>query len=316
MKPLVAVVGPTGVGKTDLALDLAEKFHGEIVSADSRQVYRFMDIGTAKPDAQQLGRAQHHLIDLIDPDGEFSLALYQKAVARCFADIHRRNRLPLLVGGSGLYVRSVLEGWQTPQVSPDKVFRERLQARAAADGGVSLFKELQGCDPEGASRIDRRNLRRVIRALEVCQSTGIPFSQWQKKITPDLDVLIIGLTAERGELYRRVDRRVDDMLARGLVSEVEGLLARGYGADLPSMSGLGYRQIMDYLAGRVTLEGATERIKCETHRFVRHQYAWFHLDDKRIRWFNIGQDFVPEVIKTVSEFLERSKMLQTVAGGQ
>ena len=302
MRSAVTIIGPTAVGKSELALALAEEFGGEIVSADSRQVYRFMDIGTAKPGPQQRIRVTHHLIDLIDPDQEFSLALYHRLALQAIEAILERRHLPLLVGGSGLYVWSVLEGWKIPEVPPDQALRRHLESRAQSEGGLSLYQELQALDPEAARQIDWRNLRRVIRALEVCQATGVPFSQLQNKQPPDFTALIIGLTTGREDLYRRIDLRVDRMIEQGLVAEIMRLLDKGYGLDLPALSSLGYRQIGLFLEGRLTLDVAIQQIKFETHRFARHQYAWFRANDERIHWFDVRQDFVSQAIELVKDF--------------
>jgi len=311
MRSVVAIVGPTAIGKSELALALAENFGVEIVSADSRQVYRFMDIGTAKPGPQQRIRVTHHLIDLIDPDQEFSLALYHRLALQAIEAILERRHLPLLVGGSGLYVWSVLEGWKIPEVPPDQALRRHLESRAQSEGGLSLYQELQALDPEAARQIDWRNLRRVIRALEVCQATGVPFSQLQNKQPPDFTALIIGLTTGREDLYRRIDLRVDRMIEQGLVAEIMRLLDKGYGLDLPALSSLGYRQIGLFLEGRLTLDVAIQQIKFETHRFARHQFAWFRANDKRIHWFDVRRDFMSQAIELVKDFVwpaERVKL--------
>ena len=289
MKKLLAIVGPTAVGKTELSLRLAKEFHGEIVNADSRQVYRYMNIGTAKPAPEALAKVPHHLIDIADPDDDFGLAQYQELAYKTIGDIQQQGKVPLLVGGTGQYVWAVLEGWVIPSVAPDTQFRKRLQARADNGGSCDLYRELEKADPAAASRIDPRNVRRVIRALEVLQHAGEPFSGLQKKVPPDYDILILGLTAERKELYRRIDFRVDKMIETGLVDEVRGLISKGYSPDLPSMSGIGYRQIGQYLKGELTLEAAVEKMKFATHRIARQQYTWFRLDDERIRWFDIGE---------------------------
>jgi len=304
MKRLIAIVGPTGIGKSRLALRLAGLYQGEIVSADSRQVYRYMDIGTAKPTPQELDRIPHHLIDIINPDEDFSLAVYQEMAYRAIHDIHRRGKLPFLVGGTGLYVKAVLEGWQIPGVSPDPEFRYNIEKRASERSIDELYEELVAADPDAAAKIDRRNVRRVIRALEVRAKAGKAFSKLGRKKAPAFISFIIGLTAGRAELYRLVDRRVDEMIERGFVREVENLLKMGYDLDLPSMSGIGYRQVGQFLKGELTLEAATRKIKTETHRFIRHQYAWFRPDDEKIHWFDIGQKDDLEIQKTLAEFLK------------
>jgi len=305
MNRLVAIVGPTGVGKSRLALHLAQTFNGEIVSADSRQVYRYMNIGTAKPTPQELSLVPHHLIDIINPDEGFSLAQHQQLAYRAIEDIQRRNKLALLVGGSGLYVWSVVEGWGVPQVPSDPEFRHSLERKAIEVGKDKLYQELMQVDPVAAQRIDPRNVRRIIRALEVYRNTETPFSQLQYKQAPLFGILIMGLTANRAELYRRVDLRVDEMIEQGLVAEVKKLVDMGYAFNLPAMSGIGYKQIGMFLRGELTLAAATQQIKFETHRFIRHQYSWFRLKDNRIRWFDIQNRVEPEITALVAKFIKR-----------
>ena len=287
MNRLVAIVGPTATGKSRLALRLAQDFNGEIVSADSRQVYCHMDIGTAKPSRQELSLVPHHLVDTINPDEDFSLAQYQQLAYKAIDDIQQRDKLVLLVGGSGLYVWAVLEGWGIPQVPPDPEYRHSLQEQAARGETGELYQELMKVDPVAARSVDQHNVRRVIRALEVYRYAGTPFSQLQRKQAPPFNALIIGLTADRAEVYHRVDLRVDEMIERGLVEEVRKLVTMGYDFNLPAMSGIGYKQIGMFLRGELTLETAVQQIKFETHRFVRHQYNWFRLSDSRIQWFDI-----------------------------
>jgi len=305
MNRLVAMVGPTGVGKSRLALNLAQAFNGEIVSADSRQVYRHMNIGTAKPTLRELSLVPHHLIDIINPDEDFSLAQYQQLAYQAIEDIQRRSKLALLVGGSGLYVWSVVEGWRIPQVPSDPEFRHSLERKATEVGRDKLYQELMQVDPVAAQRIDPRNVRRIIRALEVYRNTETPFSQLQYKQAPLFGILIVGLTADRAELYRRIDLRVDEMVEQGLVAEVKKLVEMGYDFNLPAMSGIGYRQIGMFLRGELTLAAATQQIKSETHRFVRHQYSWFRLKDDRIHWFDIQSKVDSEITALVAEFIKR-----------
>lgn len=307
MSHLIAIVGPTAVGKSALAIHLAQVFGGEIVSADSRQVFHGMDIGTAKPNPEERELVPHHLIDVVEPDQDFSLALYQQMATRAIQDIQRRGRLALLVGGSGLYVRALLWGFRIPHVSPDTELRRSLKQKAAEEGYMALYEELKGVDPTAAKRIDPHNVRRVIRALEVFRAIGLPFSQLQgsSPFLPNYRTITIGLTTSRGDLYRRIDSRVDTMMEQGLVDEVKLLLEQGYSLDLPAMSGLGYKQIGQYLNGELNLAEAVQKIKNETHRFARHQYAWFRLNDEAIQWFHVGlgmeqlvqsllQGFIPE----------------------
>jgi tRNA dimethylallyltransferase len=305
MNHLIAIIGPTATGKSQLAVRLAQAFSGEIVSADSRQVYRYMDIGTAKPAQQELSLVPHHLLDIISPEEDFSLARYQQLAYRAIDDIQKRNKLPLLVGGSGLYIWAVLEGWEIPEVPPDIEFRRSLEEKAARGETEELYQELMKIDPVAAQNIDRRNVRRLIRALEVSESAGVPFSRLQRKKEPPYSTLIIGLTAERTELYRRVDLRVDRMVDQGLVEEVRKLVDMGYDLSLPAMSGIGYKQIGMFLKGEMTLEDAVKQTKTETHRLVRRQYNWFSLKDERIHWFDIQGEIEPEISKLVAQFTSK-----------
>ena len=300
---LVAIVGPTAAGKSRLALYLAQTFDGEIVSADSRQVYRRMDIGTAKPGPEELSLVPHHLINIINPDENFSLAQYQELAYRTVSDIQERNKLALLVGGSGLYIWSVVEGWGIPQVPPNPELRQSLEEAAKADKD-ELYQQLMKVDPVAGQRIDPRNIRRVTRALEVYSSTQTPFSQLQRKQAPPFNILMVGLTADRAELYRRIDLRVDEMIEQGLVEEVKKLVDMGYDSNLPAMSGIGYKQIAMFLRGEMTLPAAIQQIKFETHRFVRHQYNWFQLNDDRIRWFDILNEPDSKITELVAKFIK------------
>ena len=302
-RKLVAIAGPTGVGKTELAISLASTLNAEIVNADSRQVYRYMDIGTAKPTPEQQAQAPHHLLDIVNPDEDFNLALYLELVNQSIADIQQRGKLPLLVGGSGLYVWAVVDGWRIPRLEPDRELRQKLETRAKEEGPGLLHAELKRLDPIAAERIDPRNIRRVIRALEVCYKTERPFSEQYQKAPPPYPVLIIGLTLDREELYRRVDNRMDSMVEKGLVAEVQGLMARGYGLDLPAMSGVGYKEIGQYLQGGWDLAIAIQKAKFATHRFIRHQYAWFHLSDERISWLQAGEGMGEKAKALVASFM-------------
>ncbi len=291
------------MGKTILSLDLAEAVNGEIVSADSRQVYRFMDIGTAKPTPAERARVPHHLLDVVNPDQPFTLAQYQRLAYAAIADIHQRGRVPLLVGGTGLYVRAVLDGLRIPEVLPDPELRARLAKEAAVISAEALHARLAALDPTAAARIDPRNVRRVIRALEVCLTAGQPISELQQASPPPYRILRIGLTRPRTQLYARIDARVDAMIAAGLVDEVHSLLARGYGPELPAMSGLGYRQICQHLAGKMTLEEAVREIKRKTRRFVHQQGTWFRSDDPHIRWFDLSITSREEIEQVLQRWL-------------
>ena len=286
---VIAIVGPTGVGKSELALRLAWSFPIEIISADSRQVYRYLDIGTNKPSPAERALVPHHIIDVVDPDEDFNLATYHRMAVDALKTIKHKGKLPLLVGGTGLYVWSLIEGWKIPQVSPDREMRRQLETRAQQDDNQSLHRELQNIDAGAAAKIDSRNIRRVVRALEIYYSTGQPPSKLQLRREPSFPILVIGLTQERSQLYRRIDERADEMIKRGLVEEVRELLNKGYSPLLPSMSGIGYRQVVQSIRGEMTLAEAVDKMKHETHRLARHQYAWFRLNDSRIRWFGVTE---------------------------
>ena len=297
---LVAIVGPTAVGKTALGIALCKAFGGEIVSADSRQFYQGMDIGTAKPDTAELAQARHHLIDIADPTETVGLAQFLSLARAAVDDILQRHRLPFVVGGTGQYVRALLQGWQVPEVAPDPALRADLEARASADPD-GVWQALLGLDPGAGALIDPRNVRRVVRALEVTLKTGQPFSAQRRKIPPPYRTLQIGLTMERKALYARADARVDQMIAAGLADEVRRLLEVGYGWELPAMSGLGYLQFKPYFEGQATLQEVTERIKLDTHAFIRRQYAWFGLSDPAIHWLDASRDPTEAAITLVAD---------------
>jgi tRNA dimethylallyltransferase len=263
------------VGKTALAVAMARRLGGEIVSADSRQIYRQMEIGTAKPTPAERAAAPHHLVDIRDPDEPFSLADYQELAAAAIAGIVARGRPPLLVGGTGQYLAAVLEGWQVPRVPPQPALRAALEREAAELGAEALHARLAAVDPAAAAQIAPSNVRRVVRALEVHAVTGRPISAQQTREPPPYAIRTIWLTRPRDELYARADARVDAMIAAGLADEVAGLRARGYGWELPAMSSLGYIQLRPYLEGEASLEACVERLKFDTHSFIRRQAAWF-----------------------------------------
>ena len=306
LPPLLAVVGQTAVGKSALALGLAEAFDGEIVTADSRQVYKYMDIGTDKPSPTDQQRVAHHLIDLVEPDAAFTLADYQAAAYHVIGIITRRSRLPILAGGTPLYANAVLEGWTIPRVEPDTELRAELEAEAQRIGPGLLHARLVELDPQAASTILPSNTRRIVRALEVIIRTGKPISAQQGRTPPPYHILRIGLTCDRTELYRRVDARVDLQIERGLVEEVRSLHERGYGFDLRSMSGIGYRQIGTYLQGKATLEEAIQRIKWDTHSFARHQANWFQRAGDTV-WLDATDDNrLEKAVEIVKSWLKHS----------
>jgi len=288
---LLVVVGPTATGKTEVGLLLAEALGGEIVSADSMQVYRGLDIGTAKPSAEQRARAPHHLIDIMDPDAPFTVADYRRLADAALHDIWNRGRQPLLVGGSGLYVRAVLEEMDFSGVAPDPTFRERLAEEARTKGTRALHEWLAEVDPSAAARIHPNDQKRIIRALEVAEGRGERASSREavdRQRVPRYNSTRFGLTLEREQLYRRIEDRIDRMIEAGLVEEVRKLLDRGYGEDLVSMKGLGYAQLAPHVRGEISLEEAVKRLKRDTRRFAKRQLTWFRADPK-IEWIDVEQ---------------------------
>lgn len=280
-RPLIVITGPTGIGKTQAAIRLAGRLRNEsgltteIVGADSRQIYRYMDIGTAKPTAEERAAVPHHLIDLVDPDETLTMSEVQRLAYTAIDSLHEQGKLPLFVGGTGQYLTAVLEGWQAPEVPPQPELRAQLEAEAAEHGAARLYDRLLQLDPQAATLMDRHNIRRLVRALEVCIVTGRPFSEQRRKSPPPYHVLQFGLTTDRDALYKRLDARIDSMMARGLLDEVIALRERGYDWSLPAMTSLGYDQLGKYLRTELTLDAAIALIKTDTHLFVRRQYTWF-----------------------------------------
>ena len=305
--PLLVLVGPTAVGKTEVSLQLAEPLNAEIVSADSRLLYRGMDIGTAKPTPEERRRVPHHLIDVVDPDETWSLAQYQDAAYRAIEDILSRGRLPFLVGGTGQYVWAVVEGWQVPRVPPNPRLREVLERWGREIGPEALYEKLLLLDPGVAGLVQPRNLRRIVRAFEVIFATGRPFSQQRTKHPPPYRTLTLGLYRPREELYRRIDQRIEAMLQAGWLEEVKRLLDQGYGPDLPAMSGIGYAELAAYLLGRMSFEEAVARIRQRTRQFVRRQANWFRLSDPRIHWFRARPGVAEEMLAFVQDWLRSSE---------
>jgi tRNA dimethylallyltransferase len=302
--PVLFIVGPTAAGKTRLALSLAQRFPGEIINADSRQVYRGMDIGTAKPTLAERTQAPHRLVDILDPDADFSLGEFLRLARAAIAGIAGRGRLPLVVGGTGQYVWALVEGWQVPEVLPDPRFRQALEQQAAAQGHQSLYRELQGLDPRRAAQLDPRNVRRVIRALEVHRAGGHPESGLVGRMPPAFQPLVIGLTLARDELYRRIDDRVDQMMAAGFLEEVRHLAGQGYQLGQGPLASPGYRELGQHLAGECSLDEAVQRTKYQTHRLARRQYTWFKLRDPRIHWLDAADaSLVERAASLVAGFL-------------
>ena len=300
--PVIAIVGQTAVGKSSLAVCLAKRLGGEIVSADSRQVYRRMDIGTAKPPPEDLVTVRHHLIDVADPDDEYSLGHFLYSSRKAIQDVNRKSRLPIVAGGTGQYLWGLLEGWIPSPVAPDRRLRAELEERLESEGVAALYRELAERSSDAAARVDARNPRRVIRALEVAVATPDGAPPPARRTPPPYNVAILGLTMDAQALRRRIDDRVDAMLAAGWVDEVRGLLDSGYGPELPSMSSLGYREIADHLRGLLSLEEAADAVRRGTRRFARRQRTWFKPADARIRWFDAETER-REALRYASEWL-------------
>jgi len=301
--PLVVILGPTAVGKSELAIQLGERLGGEIVSADTRLFYRGMNIGTAKPSPEERSCVPHHLIDIADPDEIWSLAQYKKEARRVIEGIHARRRLPFLVGGSGQYIWAVVRGWDVPEVAPNLPLRHALEQWSHDIGKDGLHQRLIRLDPQAAARIDARNLRRTIRALEVILTTGKRFSEQRTQSPPLYNTLILGLRRPRPELYERIDARIDAMFQAGLVDEVQGLLESGYSPDLPPLSAIGYREVIAYIQGSITLEGAKVQMRRLTRTYVRRQANWFKPHDPQIRWFPVSPSTVDEMEAVVSGWI-------------
>jgi tRNA dimethylallyltransferase len=302
--PLVLIVGPTAVGKTDLAILLAERLNGEIVSADSRLFYRGMDIGTAKPTAEEQARVPHHLIDIANPDEILSLAVFQQKARAVITDIHTRNKVPFLVGGTGQYIRAVTEGWTPPEVEPDERLRAELEKMKEERGVYWLYEKLKMLDPAAVEKIDARNFRRTIRALEVILSTGKRFSEQRGQSDSPYRLITIGLTRPRPELYERVDQRIDMMFASGFLDEVRSLLAKGYSPSLPTMSAIGYREAIQAIKRELTEEQVKAEMRRLTRVFVRRQANWFKETDPTIRWFRVEERIINEIESYLRNALE------------
>jgi tRNA dimethylallyltransferase len=303
--PVIAILGATATGKTAIAIDAAQKYNGEIVSIDSRYLYRGLDIGTAKPTPRERAEVTHHLIDILDPGDDYSLALYQRDAYAAINDILERNRLPVLAGGSPLYVRAVIEGWRIPEAAPDPVFRQQMQNFVDEHGSDALHQRLAEIDPGAAERTPQQNVRRVIRALEIHHRTGQRMSDLEGKEPPPWDILRIGLHIEREQLFERIDRRVDQMLEQGLVDEVRGLLDAGVSPDCTAMRSIGYQEVVPFLREEYDYREMVERIKFATHRYVRHQLTWLR-KTPGIHWVDaLTPDFQTRIYDLIENHIQK-----------
>ncbi len=293
--PLILIVGPTAVGKTELAIQLAELLDGEIISADSRLFYRGMDIGTAKPTREEQARVSHHLIDIANPDEIVSLAVFQQKAHKAIADIHTRNKIPFLVGGTGQYIRAITEGWNPPEVEPNERLRDELSKMKEEKGSDWLYENLKELDRPAAEKIDPRNVRRTIRALEVIMTTARKFSEQRGQTESPYHLITIGLMRPRAELYERVDQRIEMMFANGFLDEVKSLLAKGYSPSLPTMSAIGYRECIRVIKDELSEEQAKDEIRRATRIFVRRQANWFKESDPNIKWFRVENRVIEKI---------------------
>ncbi len=298
MLKLAALVGPTAVGKTELAIPLAQRLNGEILSCDSMQVYRGMDIGTAKASPEEQALVPHHLIDIVDVDHNFTVAEYQQRARQLIEDINQRGKIPLLVGGTGLYYQAVVDNYSFYPMATRQDIRKQLQAEVAEKGLPELYTRLQEIDPDYATKISPQDEKRIIRALEVFALTGIPFSKQQTRQRNTYTLAAVGLYLNRETLYQRINERVDKMLARGLIDEVRKFRGQGYGLDNNAMQALGYKQVIYYLEGLMSYEEMVEAIKKGTRRFAKRQYTWFKRDE-RIKWFDVSQDSQEALVEKI-----------------
>lgn len=301
---VVVILGPTAAGKTQWSIQLAKQFHGSVISADSRQIYKKMDIGTAKPTGERLGLRRslhvdgvpHHMIDIIDPGKKFTVAQFRDRALKYIKLATKNNRLPIVAGGTGLYISALVDNYTIPRIPENKKLRQSLESKTAAE----LMTLLTSLDPGAAKTMDPKNKRRIIRALEVCILSGEPYSAQRLRGEPLIDVLQIGITVPRDTLHQRINTRVDEMMKLGLLKEVEQLMKQKYSWELPSMSGVGYRQFQGFFEGRHSLDECIELLKRDTRRFARRQCTWFRRD-KRIQWV----ERYDEALALVKEFLKK-----------
>lgn len=293
------IVGPTASGKTAASLELASHAHVEIVNADSRQVYRGMSIGTGKPTPAELASVPHHLVDVAAPDERYNLARFLAEARAAMAGIASRGAVPVVVGGTGQYAWGLAEGWQAPAVPPNQTLRDELAEEARLHGPEALHERLRAIDPHAADTIDPRNVRRVVRALEVWHETGAPFSRQRRRSPLGFEPVLLGIAPERAALRQRASDRVDAMLSGGWPEEVRRLLDAGYGPELPSFSSVGYREVAACVQGSVTLEETARQVKTATHRLIRRQAAWFKAGDERIAWSRDAASAAALALKTL-----------------
>lgn len=302
---LIVIIGPTGVGKTKLSIELAKRFSCEIISGDSMQVYKTMDIGTAKITKEEMNGVPHHLINIKEPTESFSVAEFQQLVRNKISEITNKGKIPMIVGGTGLYIQSVLYDYQFPQAPSDEQFRQQMENTVVEKGKDWLYKQLAQKDPESAKRIHPNNIRRVIRALEVFHCTGKTMSEYEKADKPSLlyETALIGLTMEREQLYERINNRVDEMITNGLVEEVKTLYDQSI-RDCQSIQAIGYKELYRYFDGEWTLEKAIEQLKQNSRRYAKRQYTWFR-NKMDVQWYDVSKLQTNEkIIEETSRYIE------------
>ena len=307
----IVILGPTASGKSDVALLLAERLGAEVISADSMQVYRGMDIGTAKPPLECLARVRHHLIDVCAPDEPMTVARYCKLALEAYEDITGRGKPAIIAGGTGLYIDALTRGFLFPDTDADHALRQQLYARAAEEGGTeALHKELTAEDPLAASRIHRNDARRIIRALEVLRKTGRPISELQAEApeASGIPAVVYGLQADRKTIVERIERRVDQMMAKGLLEEVEGLIRLGYGKCKVAMQAIGYKELIAHLEGSCCLDEAVDKIKAETRKYSKRQMTWFRRN-KETKWFDSGTLDADRIAESIAFELKERGLL-------
>lgn len=288
-KPLIVIVGPTAVGKTDISIKVAKALDCEIISADSMQIYKYMDIGTAKPTLQEREGVPHHLMDFLDPADDFSVVQFQSLALEIIEKIHQKGKIPMVVGGTGLYVNSLVYPMNFTEAQEDPDFRQHMQEQADVLGKEFLYTTLAKIDPETAKRLHPNDVRRIIRALEIHHLTGKTMSHYRQdfeRAKAPYNLVMIGLTMDRQKLYKRIEARIDKMVKNGLLDEVKGLLDHGYSVNMTSMQGLGYKEMAIFIHGKASFNQAVEILKRNTRRFAKRQITWFKRD-KRILWIDV-----------------------------
>lgn len=314
MLNLAAIVGPTGAGKSSIAVKVGQILDIEVISCDSMQIYRGMDVGTAKITRDEMRGVPHHMIDICDPDEKFSVSDYQKMVKPLIKQINERGRIPMLVGGTGLYYQVVVDDYQLYPIKATPEIRQALNDEAGRIGNQALHQRLESLDPETAGKISHNDRKRIIRALEVIEVTGQPFSALQKRNPGRYRLAVAGLTMPRPMLYERLDSRLDTMLENGLLEEVKQLLEKGYVPGQNSMQALGYAQIMKYLRGELTWEEVVDEIKRDTRRYAKRQLTWFRRDP-RINWWELSNHNVEDTfIDKICEYIRRNLIIDCRIG--